>query len=187
MVGFYEGGTVYWIDETTGQVTNINSEPHFSPDGIHFAIVQTVDAYSYSGIQIWRSKGPTLVNEYRELNPHYPNGPRIYANFIRWLDNDSFLISTHWNNETSGTTSLVQRDGVWVPVRPPTEFTVPMKCLWGSPEPTNTTGSFLPLKLPDGYVCIEDNLRTHVETEVKHCAFSAAASPCENIEIPRVR
>ena len=43
------------------------------------------------------------------------------------------------------------------------------------------------LKLDDGAVCVEDKSNTHVETEVKHCAFSAAASPCENIEIPRVR
>ena len=119
-----EDRTVFWIDDTTGKITDIKSEPHFSPDGIHFAVVQYMDCCGYSCIQVWRTKGPELVAEYHELDGH-PTGPRIYANFIRWLDNESFLLAVHWNNHTSGFTSIVSRGGVWAFERPPAAETLP--------------------------------------------------------------
>lgn len=178
--------TVLWVDDETGTVTNINGEPHFSPDGTHFAIVQIVDCCSYNGIQIWRTNGPFPLTEYHELNPD-PVGPRIYANFIRWLDNQSFLLAVHWNNYTSGFTSIVSRGDVWAFERPPAAETPPIICSYGRAELNDTNGITVLLKFDYGVVCVEDKSNTHVETEVKHCAFSAAASPCENIEIPRVR
>lgn len=191
VVSYDEDRTVLWLDDRTGKVTEINSEPHFSPDRTHFAIVQSSDCCGYSGIQVWRTEGPALIAEYHELNfdplLNEPLYPRIYVNFIRWLDNDSFLLSTHWNNETSGTTLMKRHGGLWALERPPEIYAVRMDCAWGRRNPVNRTGALLPLKLPDGQVCYEDRLNVHVETEVRHCAFSAAASPCTNIEIPRVR
>ncbi len=182
-----EDRTVFWIDDTTGKVTDIKSEPHFSPDGTHFAIVQYSDfGGAYSGIQVWRTKGPFLLTEYHELNSDAV-GPRIYANFIRWLDNHSFLLTVHWNNQTSGFTSSVKRGDVWAFERPPAAEAPSIICSYGRAEFNDTTGMTLLLKLDYGAVCVEDKTNTHVETEVKHCVFSASASPCENIEIPRVR
>jgi hypothetical protein len=194
LLRFWEGSTVFWINDKTGQITDINGEPQFSPDGAYFAIVQTPDVYDFSGIQVWRTKGPALQTEYLSFDP----GLQIYLNFIRWLDNDSFLMITHWNTtdwrkedynsiQTSGTTSMVRRGSDWVPARPPEIYAVPMRCSADYTQQQSASDAFLPLTLPDGQVCVEDRTRTRQETEVRNCVFSAAAMPCENIEIRRAR
>jgi hypothetical protein len=194
LVRFYEGSTILWIDEKTGQIADINSEPHFSPDGTHFAIVQTSDAYDYTGIQVWRTEGPVLLAEYRNLD----TDTLIYLNFVRWLDNDSFLIATHWyvtdwqledynSRQVSGMTSMVRRGANWFPERPPARYTIPIICSPDYPNEEKALGSFLPLRLPDGQVCIEDWARSHVESAVRNCIFSAVAMPCETKDIPQTR
>lgn len=194
LVLFWEGSTVFWINDKTGQITDINGEPQFSPDGAYFAIVQTPDAYDFSGIQVWRTKGPVLQTEYQSLDPDH----LIYLDFIRWLDNDSFLMITRWTTtdwrkehynsiQTSGTTSMVRRGSDWVLARPPEIYTVPMRCSADDTRQENISDTFLSLILPDGQVCVEDRTRTHQETEIRNCVFSAAAMPCENMEIRRSR
>jgi hypothetical protein len=194
LIRFWEGSTVFWINDKTGQITDINGEPQFSPDGAYFAIVQTPDAYDFSGIQVWRTKGPALQTEYQSLDPDH----LIYLDFIRWLDNDSFLMITHWYTtdwrkedynsiQISGTTSMVRRGSDWVPARPSEIYAMPMRCAADYTQQEYTSDAFLPLTLPDGQVCIEDRTRTRLETEIRNCVFSAAAMPCENIEIRRSR
>lgn len=200
LVRFWEGSTVLWIDEKTGQITNINSKPHFSPDRSHFAIVNTPDAYDYSGIQVWRTKGPVLQAEYGELD----SASRVYLNFISWLDNDSFLMSaegvpTDWDLEgakierapaiVSATTSMVRRGASWVLDRPPLTYNVPITCTSDSPIEENNPGAFLPPTPPASEICTEDRHRFYVQmrTGFRNCIFSAVATPCKNIEIPRAR
>lgn len=194
LVSFWEGSTVFWINDKTGQITDINGEPQLSPDGAHFAIVQTPDVYDFSGIQVWRTKGPALQTEYHSLDPDL----LIYLDFIRWLDNDSFLMITRWNTtdwrkedynstQTSGTTSMVRRGSDWVSARPPEIYAVPMRCSADYTQQQSASDAFLPLTLPDGQVCVEDRTGMRQETEVRNCVFSAAAMPCENIEIRRAR
>ena len=82
---------------------------------------------------------------------------------------------------------MVRRGSDWLPARPPEIYAVPMRCSSDYTEQETTSGAFLPLTLPDGQVCVEDRTRTRLETEIRNCVFSAAAMPCENIEIRRSR
>jgi len=194
LVRFWEGSTVLWIDDKTGRITDIHSKPHFSPDHAHFAIVNTPDAYDYSGIQVWRTKGPVLQAEYGDMD----TASRIYLNFIRWLDDDSFLmfaewISTDWDLEyakiepasgiVSATTAMVRRGANWVLERPPLTYNKPINCPQASPVEENNPGGFLPLTPPASQICIEDRHRLHVRTGVRNCIFSPVAMPCKNTEI----
>ena len=198
LVRFWEGSTVIWIDDKTGRITNINSKPHFSPDRSHFAIVNTPDAYDYDGIQVWSTQGPTLQAEYGNLD----SASRFYLNFIRWLDNDSFLMSAEWisidwnlaytntnyaSESVSATTSMIRRGGNWILERPPLTYNVPVNCPSDYPIEENSPGAFLPPTPPISQICIEDRHRLNERTGIRNCIFSPLATPCKNMESSRAR
>lgn len=195
MIAASERSQTLWIDDVTGKVTVIGGDPHLSPDRMHFVVVQYMDCCGYSGIQVWRRDGAVLEAEYHELNGDGTAGPRIYAHFIRWLDGDAFLLGTEWGEpdppsdvwkSVFGTTAIVRSGGVWTLERPPMRHARATECAWRPREgmrPAKTPAEWL---LNRDKICTDLGAGTGVETKVRNCVFSASASPCENIEVPRV-
>ena len=196
MVAGGERAQTLWINGVTGKVTEIGGDPHISPDRTHFVVAQYTDCCAYSGIQVWRRDGPALEAEYGEVDGDGTAGPRIYAQFVRWLDNNTILLETEWGEpdppndvwkSVFGTTTVVQRGGVWALERPPEKYARATECAWrrreGTPQDRTPAGSLL----SHDRICTDHDASTGPVTRVRNCVFSASASPCENIEIPRVR
>ncbi|MCX7378693.1 MAG: hypothetical protein NTY94_18330 [Alphaproteobacteria bacterium] len=191
-----ERSQTLWIDDVTGNATEIGGDPHLSPDRTYFTVVRYWDSAGYSGIQIWRKGGPALEAEYGEVNGDGTSGPRIYAQFVRWLDNNTILLETEWGEPDPpndvwksifGTTTVVQRGGVWALERPPEKYARATECGWRRREGTRQDRTPASWLLSHDRICTDHDASTGPVTRVRNCVFSASASPCENIEIPRVR
>lgn len=84
-VAYSEGRETLWIDDVTGAETEIGGEPHFSPDGTRFVVVEAwICCNSFDGVRVWSSVGPRP--EWEHAGSFENN--RAYFKFRRWLDND---------------------------------------------------------------------------------------------------
>ncbi len=90
-VSYSEGRETIWIDDVTGAETEIGGEPHFSPNGTRFVVVEAWDCCnSFDGVRLWSAVGPRP--EWEQAGSFKNN--RAYFNFRRWLDNDRVELGT---------------------------------------------------------------------------------------------
>jgi hypothetical protein len=102
----YEFGHIVWVDSETGTITRLIDEPHFSPKGKFFAVVNRQLGPSAIAIQIWSSSEPKLLWEFQ---------PSSYGqfSFVRWASDDEldYRVKTVPDHRDSMVDARVVRDG----------------------------------------------------------------------------
>lgn len=89
----FEGGSVTWIDERTGQSVGVEGEPHLSPDGGRFLSLDASQEHPYV-IQIWRLTDAMPVLEWES-----PPIDAVGYEFAGWnSDTEIELKYTTWND-----------------------------------------------------------------------------------------
>jgi len=110
---YYQEDLVYeWIDETSGETTRLEDEPHLSPSGDRLVLVGAADL-GFNGIQIWDRQGDKFVKAWE----HKPApGPMVYYGFLGWDGEDAVNLETSIynadSNATKGTARLLH-SGDW--------------------------------------------------------------------------
>ncbi|MDI9349019.1 MAG: hypothetical protein QM537_03335 [Candidatus Symbiobacter sp.] len=85
---YYEGNIYYWIDDRTGEVTELPDMPQLSPSGKKFALVNSSEADGYfAGIAIWSLESGKPVMEWGYEGEHH-----LYS-FILWENDDTIYIT----------------------------------------------------------------------------------------------
>jgi hypothetical protein len=84
---YYEGSDYRLLDVTSGHVTRLAAEPHFSPNGERVIAVSAAETYDPTGIEIWSTVGPSTALEWK----HEAKAYALYS-FVRWDGNDSVLL-----------------------------------------------------------------------------------------------
>lgn len=99
---FYEGYGVYLFDDITGErLVNIHKFPaKFSPNRNYIVFAQSVDAFGFSGTEIFEISPNHVESIYQEEGYGY--------DFVRWVDNESFLLNQWLLN---GGMFMMKKDG----------------------------------------------------------------------------
>jgi hypothetical protein len=79
VAGYYEGGDSFLISRKTGHRYDVIDEPHVSPDGENVVAASEDEAYSPSGVFLWKIKNG-------ELSKRFYSAPTQFAlyRFVRW-------------------------------------------------------------------------------------------------------
>lgn len=112
---YYEGYDYEWVSETTGISVRIAGLPNYSPSGRTFVVVEANEAYSFNGIQVWRTesgKAPALEWQY---SPADHRRHELYQ-FVRWDGDDTVQLRVEiWRDRQlmNFEAQLVRRGGDW--------------------------------------------------------------------------
>jgi hypothetical protein len=116
--GYYEGHDYTWINEETGFTVKIKGLPHYSPSGNRFVVVNADEAFSFNGIQLWRTLGGFAGLEWEYSPAEYA----LYE-FVAWQNdkNIQLRVTTYVDHELKEglPARLVQRDPGWHLEGPP--------------------------------------------------------------------
>jgi hypothetical protein len=79
----YEGGTYILVDTRNGAQLEIDSPPHFSPDGARFATFDQNEEGEADGVRIWARQGASFVSEWNK---------QAVVDFVGWDGNGRLLV-----------------------------------------------------------------------------------------------
>jgi hypothetical protein len=120
-IQYYEGGAVELVSARTGNVLRLSGEPHFSPDGSRFVVID--NDYAYGGeydLSVGSAANGSLALEWQ----HKSEGAPLEWHLQRWVDNDHVALRA-FSTETYPTdTTCPKHDCDAVLVRIDNDWTV---------------------------------------------------------------
>jgi hypothetical protein len=96
---FYEGGRSLIIDDRSGETTELQSEPHFSPQGDIALELTYGENHYYEGdpvMNIWRRAGGKFVRIWSHSFPDNQGGDGTRFTVLGWRSNDHIDINAYW-------------------------------------------------------------------------------------------